>query len=78
MDSFKIEITDKGIFKVTTDEVSPANHELAEGLILRMSELAGGKTERILRPEAMNHQHHHDEQHDGSGGHSHGGHWHSH
>lgn len=51
-DKLIIEITPQGLFKVETDQVGEANHSLAEGLIAKMAELAGGKTTRTLKPNA--------------------------
>lgn len=73
MDSIEIEITPSGLFKISTDAVSAPNHSLAEGMVRKMAELAGGKTTRTLKPNAKAH-HHHGHGHT----HTHGGSTHTH
>ena len=75
MDKIEIEITDNGLFKISTDAVSQPNHALAEGLIRKMQSLAGGTTTRRQKPNALAH-HHHGHAHGHT--HSHGGQEHTH
>jgi len=67
-DKMVIEIMPDGTIKTTTDEVSPANHDNAEGFLRAMSQLAGGETVREARGEHA-HEHHH--RHEDGTSHSH-------
>ena len=60
-DKMTIEILRDGTIKTTTDVVSPANHDNAEGFLRAMAQLAGGETTREARGEHAHEHHHHHE-----------------
>lgn len=54
-DKLEIEITADGRVKVTTDQVSPANHRSADALIEFIARMTGGETIKQKRPQAHTH-----------------------
>jgi hypothetical protein len=65
-DEMKITVLGDGTIRTTTNEVSKANHDLAEQFLRAMAKLAGGTTTREARKDRNPAHHHHHE-----GGHSH-------
>lgn len=64
MDAIRIEILPDGSLKVTTDEVSEANHYSAEELLRAVQTRAGGETTVEQRdPHEHGHEHHHGHDH---------------
>ena len=53
-DSLAIEILDDGTIKISTDQISPANHLNAGQFLKFLAELAGGETTRTKN----RHSHH--------------------
>ena len=70
-DQFKIEVTRDGIIKITTDPISEENHSLAEGLLNKLADLAGGQTTREVRHDHGHAHSHHHEHHHHDHGHKH-------
>ncbi len=61
-DVLKIEILDDGTIKVTTDEISAANHASADKFVTFLARLAGGATTVTKRTKhAHTHAHEHAE-----------------
>lgn len=61
-DKIKVIILKDGTIKSTSDEISPANHSLAEAFLSQMAQLAGGEVDRQMRGD-VTHDHTHDETH---------------
>ena len=53
-DSLAIEILDDGTIKISTDQISPANHLNADQFLKLIAELAGGETTKTKN----RHSHH--------------------
>lgn len=60
-DTIDIEILPDGRLKVTTDQISPANHVSADELLKGLDRLCGGGSVRQKRARAHAHQHAHGE-----------------
>ena len=60
-DILEIEILDDGTIKVTTDQISPANHLSADQFLKFISEMAGGETTKTKNRHAHTHQHTHEQ-----------------
>lgn len=58
-DRMQIEVLADGTIKVTTDEISPANHASAEQFTAEVARLAGGETTRERRTDVLEHGHSH-------------------
>lgn len=65
-DSLAIEILEDGTIKISTDQISPANHLSADQFLKLLAELAGGETTRAKNRHA--HTHHHEHEHVKQGG----------
>ena len=65
-DAILIEILDDGTIKVSTDQISPANHLSADNFLKFLSELAGGEVTKAKNRHA--HAHHHEHGHVKQGG----------
>lgn len=59
-DVIEIEISENGQFKISTDQISAANHQSAEGLIKTIGRMAGGDMEAKPNPKKR-HKHQHQE-----------------
>ena len=57
-DRLNIEFDDNGDIKVTTDEISPANHRTADNILEFIAQQTGGEVTRTKRPQAQHHTHH--------------------
>lgn len=65
-DELVIEVLADGTIKTTTNPISAANHQTAEGFLKAMAELAGGETKREKRtdrPHTHTHSHGHTHSH---------------
>jgi hypothetical protein len=58
MDSISVEILSDGTVKVTTDQVSTANHRNADDLLELVDRLMGGTTTKNRNPVAHSHRQH--------------------
>ena len=58
-DKFDIEIDENGNIKVTTDNVSQANHRNAEDFMAFLARATGGTVSRTKRGQGHSHQHQH-------------------
>ena len=65
-DILTIEILADGTIKVTTDQISPANHLSADQFLKLISELTGGET--TITKNRRAHTHHHEHEHVKQGG----------
>ena len=62
MDIINIEVLDDGTLKVTTDQISGANHRNADELLKLVDQLMGGETQKARRKETHSHTTHHQHQ----------------
>jgi hypothetical protein len=62
-DRFTIEILEDGRVKLTTDQVSPANHMNADEFFKVLAKELGGAVETQRRKEGHTHQHDRQHQH---------------
>lgn len=60
-DTLEIEILPDGTIKVSTDQISPANHLSADNFLKFLAEMAGGEVTKARNRRA--HTHHHEHQH---------------
>ena len=58
-DEIQIEVLADGTIKVTTDNISPANHMSADKLVDFIAQMAGGQTTRQSRGHSHVHTHEH-------------------
>jgi len=63
MDKLKIEISEDGTIKTSSDAVSMPNHQSAEAFLREMARLAGGTTTRRHK-HGHSHTHTHEHGHD--------------
>ena len=71
-DVIEIEILEDGTIKTSTDRVSMANHQNAEGFLRSMSTLAGGMWKQVRKIGArLAHGHSHEHGHEHGHTHSH-------
>lgn len=56
-DSIEIEILADGTIKVTTDQISPANHISADQFLREIERLAGGEVTKTKNRRGYIHQH---------------------
>lgn len=59
-DKFQITVLPDGTIKSTTDEISSANHQLAEDFLKMLARLSGGESVRVRRTDVYRHTHIHE------------------
>lgn len=62
-DEITIEILANGDLRVSTDQISPANHIAADQFLKLLSELAGGGVTKAKNRKSHIHTHQHDRAH---------------
>ena len=60
-DIIEIEVLEDGTIKVTTDQISPANHMSADQFLKQIEQLAGGEITKQKNRKAHGHVHQHGE-----------------
>ena len=65
-DHMKITVLEDGTIRTVTDQISKANHDLAETFLRNVAKLAGGETTRERRKDVNPAHHHHTHDHDHS------------
>ena len=61
-DIIEIEVLEDGTIKVTTDQISPANHLSADNFLKMIEQLAGGETTKTKNRKVRSHVHQHGQQ----------------
>jgi hypothetical protein len=59
IDKIKITVLEDGTIRSETDEISGANHQVAEEFLTMIARLAGGESERVRRTDVFRHSHEH-------------------
>ena len=58
-DIIEIEVLQDGTIKITTDQISPANHLSADNFLKMIEQLAGGEITKRKNRKAHGHAHQH-------------------
>lgn len=58
-DMIEIEVLEDGTIKITTDQISPANHLSADQFLRHIEELAGGEITKQKNRRVQSHVHQH-------------------
>lgn len=62
-DILEIEILPDGTLRISTDQISPANHINADQFLIFLAELAGGKVTKTKNRREQINVHHHEHEH---------------